>query len=131
MFELYFSFSDYWNIFWANRPGWRKKYIISVMCKEDVTGMYGLWKVLKIIQSVKWSSLFNLSFILGQCADSEVCWLMHCRFDPNQGRTILCCLYVAECRSYLCCVTGSTHIRMGESTVWIVFSNVVICVLYK
>ena len=24
---------------------------------------------------------------------------MHCRFDPNQGRTTLCCLYVAVCGS--------------------------------
>ena len=28
-------------------------------------------------------------------ADSVVCWLMHCRFSPNQGRSSLCCLYVA------------------------------------
>ena len=46
---------------------------------------------------------------------------MHCRFAPNQGRTSLCCLYVAVYGSWLLCVTRSTHTRMGELTVWIVF----------
>ena len=39
---------------------------------------------------------------------------MHCRFDPNQGRTTLCCLYIPVFCSLLCCVTRSTHIRIGE-----------------
>ena len=34
------------------------------------------------------------------CADSVVCWLMHCRLDPNQGRTTLWCLYVVVRGSY-------------------------------
>ena len=46
----------------------------------------------------------------GQSADSVVCRLMLCRFAPNQGRTSLCCLYVAVCSSQLRCVTRSTHV---------------------
>ena len=34
-----------------------------------------------------------------ECWLSVVCWLMHCRFAPNQGRITLCCLYVAVCGS--------------------------------
>ena len=51
---------------------------------------------------------------------------MHCRFDPNQGWTSLCCLYVAVYGSLLRCFTKSIHIRMGELIVWIVFSTVAI-----
>ena len=40
----------------------------------------------------------------------RVCWLMHCRFAPNQGRTILCCLCVAVFGSKLRCVTRSTRV---------------------
>ena len=35
---------------------------------------------------------------------------MHCRFPPNQGRTTLCCMYVAVCGSQLFCDTRNTHI---------------------
>ena len=32
----------------------------------------------------------------GKSAVSVVCWLMHCRFAPNQGLTSLCCLSQVE-----------------------------------
>ena len=52
----------------------------------------------------------TLAGIVGYSADSVVCWLMQCRFAPNQGRTSLCCLYVAMYGSWLRCVTRSTHV---------------------
>ena len=58
----------------------------------------------------------------------RVCWLMHCRFAPNQGRTSLCCLYVAVCGSSFAVLTGVLMCvsYMGELTVWIVFPTVAV-----
>ena len=50
------------------------------------------------------SVIFNIAF------DRVNNWLMYCRFAPNQGRTSLCCLYVAVYGSWLRCVTRSTHV---------------------
>ena len=54
----------------------------------------------------RFSHIYSYFFIFfmpgwhsGWSADSVVCWLMHCRFASNQGRTSLCCLYVAVCGS--------------------------------
>ena len=48
---------------------------------------------------------------------------MNCRFDPNQGRITLCCLYVAMCGSKLRCVTMQEHsyLNGGVLNVQIVF----------
>ena len=86
----------------------------------------GIWKTKKFKFNVERLRIFYIFFLVvygGKCADSIVCWLMY-RFDLNLERTTLCCLYVAMCGSYLRCVTRSTHIRIGELTVRIVFPNV-------
>ena len=67
----------------------------------------------------------QMAGIVGKSADSVKCWQMHCRFAPNQGRIILCCLCAVPSfvvlPGILMCVSC-----MGELTVWIVFPTVAI-----
>ena len=75
---------------------------------------------------IYWNVISQLCMV-GLRADSVVCWLMHCRFYPNQVRTALCCPYIAVCSSSFAVWPGALmYSYMGELTVWIVFRIVAI-----
>ena len=75
------------------------------------------------------NSLVRYLVYLTSTSDSVVCWLMHSRFAPNQGRitflvSVCCCVWLLAslCYQEYSCI----YSYMGELTVWIVFPTAAI-----
>ena len=84
---------------------WSYGIIVVTIIKEPLRSQFSAFTALILIPSDSWFSNFMPGWHSGLMS-----WLIHCRFAPNQGRTTLCCLYVAVYASWLRCVTRSTHV---------------------
>ena len=89
---------------------------VEVPTREDLSIDVSITNVEMTVMKLRWFQLYRLqhkskfNFKLFWKKIQLFGFPMHCRFAPNQRETTLCCLYVAACSSYLCCVTMSTHV---------------------
>ena len=57
-------------------------------------------QIMNNITDYKFNFYYSTSWLAGMvswCTDSVVCWVMHCCFDPNQGRTAICAVCMLLC----------------------------------
>ena len=93
---------------------------------------YRIWESLESCSEFSEINLRKFGVLLAGIAGASVLTQSvltnACRFAPNQGRTSLCCLYVAVYGSCFAVLPGVLMLLsyMGELTVWIVFPTVAI-----